>query len=422
MLGSLNILGINDLLKVHCHSIQEDLLRNPLSVDTSALEWLTRMGFTDSVIELLGRHWIWSQRQLDSVVLNASQSGNLNLVKYMLEEDGSVEAVCDEDEWGPLITASLGGQTAVVEYLLTFEGDLGFNDALVHATRKGHFGCVELLLQDSRTDTSVKALNDTIVHVSCESLETVKHLLSHPNADRLQNYSQVLQRSANSGAMDTFKYILKVHGHDFTARDLTCALGAAIQGNQVEIAKFLLADSRVDPSDDDNAAIRDACAMGSLDLAKTLLLDNRVDPSARNNEAIQANWRFHENNSAVGMEEEAQIVQLLLKDSRVDPTANDSAALRNATARQNIESVKLLLADGRVDATFSIELAVENGWLEFVKLLMRDGQSYKGDKGCLLKLASMRKNKDVLAYLLEDSEFSSVEDFTGYGYASGDSA
>jgi hypothetical protein len=50
-----------------------------------------------------------------------------------------------------------------------------------------------------------------------------------------------------------------------------------------QIIKVLLSDPRVDPSDENNYAIRLASYYGYLKIVKLLLSDPRVDPSDENN-------------------------------------------------------------------------------------------------------------------------------------------
>jgi hypothetical protein len=52
------------------------------------------------------------------------------------------------------------------------------------------------------------------------------------------------------------------------------------------IVERLLADPRVDPSADNNCAIRWASSKGHLAIVERLLADPRVDPVAGNNAAI----------------------------------------------------------------------------------------------------------------------------------------
>src|SRR3989304_1464205 len=77
--------------------------------------------------------------------------------------------------------------------------------------------------------------------------------------------------------------------------------------NHIEIVKLLLQYPIVDPSDENNRAIRLASRNGHVEVVKLLLQDPRVDPSDKNNYAI----RYASENGDV------EIVKLLLQDHRV---------------------------------------------------------------------------------------------------------
>ena len=67
------------------------------------------------------------------------------------------------------------------------------------------------------------------------------------------------------------------------------------------------------------------------------MADHRVDPTANNNEAIRAACdRNH-----------VEIVRMLLTDSRVDPSTNNNEAIERAILHGYTELVQLL-SDGRV--------------------------------------------------------------------------
>ena len=51
----------------------------------------------------------------------------------------------------------------------------------------------------------------------------------------------------------------------------------AIINNDIEIIKTLLTDNRVDPSVNNNEAIRDASSNGHIEIVKLLLADSRID-------------------------------------------------------------------------------------------------------------------------------------------------
>ena len=68
---------------------------------------------------------------------------------------------------------------------------------------------------------------------------------------------------------------------------MAVAFIAAARWGHLASVERLLADPRVDPSADDNAAIRMASRFGHVAVVARLLADPRVDPSAAHNEAIR---------------------------------------------------------------------------------------------------------------------------------------
>ena len=64
-----------------------------------------------------------------------------------------------------------------------------------------------------------------------------------------------------------------------------------------------------------------------------------VDPSANNNDAIRcASWNGH-----------VEVVKLLLNDPRADPSANNNYAICLASRGGHVDVVELLLDDPRID-------------------------------------------------------------------------
>ncbi|PRP74807.1 hypothetical protein PROFUN_06668 [Planoprotostelium fungivorum] len=79
-------------------------------------------------------------------------------------------------------------------------------------------------------------------------------------------------------------------------------------------------------------AIKDACKRGNIDILRLPLADPRVDPSAENNEAIRT-----EDNETIREASNAQVVELLLNDCRVDPNARNRAAWHKYPTAQKIK-------------------------------------------------------------------------------------
>lgn len=79
----------------------------------------------------------------------------------------------------------------------------------------------------------------------------------------------------------------------------------------IDCVKWLLADSRVDPTNTNNTPIKWACEQLKTRIVELLLEDGRADPRDENNNIIK--WLTKNNNCYT-------LVQLLLDDGRVDNT------------------------------------------------------------------------------------------------------
>ncbi len=126
-------------------------------------------------------------------------------------------------------------------------------------------------------------------------------LMKNQNLNRLGLFECVVKR----GLLDKVKILLKDKNIDSSNRN--SAFHWASRNGRLETVVELLKDLQVDPSANDDEAIREASAWGHLEIVKLLLKDERVDPSANNNDAILLA-------SSYGNPE---IVKELLKDSRV---------------------------------------------------------------------------------------------------------
>ena len=157
---------------------------------------------------------------------------------------------------------------------------------------------------------------------------------------------------------------------------------------------------RINPSVNDNEAIRHACGLYfcSMDIVRLLLEDPRVDPSVRENECIRtASQRGHK-----------EVVQLLLQDPRVDPSVDMNLSLRFAVENSDLEVTKILLDDDRIDTkqiSNIILRAVGTGTLKIFKFLLEhpkleiDLEQIDED---LIVVAAAHNSISILEFLLED--------------------
>ena len=175
--------------------------------------------------------------------------------------------------------------------------------------------------------------------------------------------------------------------------------------------QMLLHDKQVDPSADDNIAIRWASRYGEIEIVKLLLQDKRVDPSAHKNEAIvDASSNGH-----------TEIVKMLLQDKRVDPSAGGNWAFRYASREGHTEIVRLLLQDKRLDLTIetdsfyygneALEEASKEGHTGIVKLLLQDKRLNPSDYNIYNALLFARGNehKETVKLLLQDKRVKEYE-------------
>jgi len=77
---------------------------------------------------------------------------------------------------------------------------------------------------------------------------------------------------------------------------------------------MLLDTQKVDPSVNDNKAIKDAADRGYIEVMKLLLADKRVDPAIDDNLILK--WAVEDR--------EVEVVRLLLQDHRVDASGIES--------------------------------------------------------------------------------------------------
>jgi len=181
----------------------------------------------------------------------------------------------------------------------------------------------------------------------------------------MEDKNQEFIDAVKNNDVNQVKVLLNDERVDPSADD-NYAIRYAAENGRSEVVRLLLQDGRVDPSADDNYAIRNAARNSNTEVVRLLLQDGRADPSAENNNVII--W-------AAGSGREG-VVKMLLQDGRADPTSNNNYAIRFAAFNSHPETVKVLLQDPRVDPSsnnnFIIKWASRSGHTEIVELLLQD--------------------------------------------------
>ena len=172
-------------------------------------------------------------------------------------------------------------------------------------------------------------------------------------------------------------------------------------------AEKILENGRVDPSFNDNFAIRCASESGHLELVCLLLRDFRVDPSAVwNYSVVFASSRGHVN-----------VVRELMDDQRVDPSADQNLALELASRGGHHSVIRELLKDKRVNPSsrhnVSLIWASVCGHSQTVRELMQDSRvDPSEDSSVCLRMASYHGHVDVIKELLKDARTDPIQSGT----------
>lgn len=111
-----------------------------------------------------------------------------------------------------------------------------------------------------------------------------------------------------------------------------CLVHSSSSGDNILLTKILLADSRVDPANDESCALVCAVQRGRSEIVKLLLAEGRSDLNT--GEGICLDVAIEEGHT--------DIAKLLLADPRTDPTLNDNKALFGAIYDCNVEIFTIL--------------------------------------------------------------------------------
>ncbi|KAI8908459.1 hypothetical protein EDD86DRAFT_207742 [Gorgonomyces haynaldii] len=120
------------------------------------------------------------------------------------------------------------------------------------------------------------------------------------------------------------------------------AMRFALANNQVDVCEILYDTTRVDPALDRNLFFCLACKEGRFELVQRLLKDKRVCPHDQNNMAL-----YHA--SLLPDKQALNMCRLLLSDARVDPSSRNNAAFFNASQRGNVALIRYLLTECDID-------------------------------------------------------------------------
>ena len=223
------------------------------------------------------------------------------------------------------------------------------NVSIRNACHDGDLEIVKLLLSDPRVDPS--ASNNASIRNACKNghLEIVKLLLKDPRVDPSAYSNEAIRNACKNGNLEIVKLLLKDPRVDPSdTADIASRL--ACSNNHIDVVKILLEHPKVNP----NNLILSAVEKGSVEMVKLLLSKENIDPSYNNNLALKQAVRY----------DYSDILILLLRDRRIDPTNMGkhfppSHILWSAMDWGSKDCLKRLIRDPRLNKTInSSELSV----------------------------------------------------------------
>ena len=238
----------NDLLK----SLIKDPRVNPAFNDNQAIKFASDHGYDEIVEILLTNPKVGPHAQDNYSIRYASGNGHDKVVALLLKD--------------PRVDPTVQN-----------------NNALKCAARNGHTEVVKLLLQDSRVDPNSAQNNPLKLAAENNQINMVMLLLSDP---RVVPDDFIFRWAIDKGHSNVVSKIL-----ESLSPEINAALVTSLYKGYTEIVKLLLADERVDPTWNDNKAIRVASKKGYTEIVKRLLSDSRVNPEAFDNEAIKSAYK-----------------------------------------------------------------------------------------------------------------------------------
>lgn len=173
----------------------------------------------------------------------------------------------------------------------------------------------------------------------------------------------------------------------------------AILDNDIDVVKQMLDSKIIDPSRNNNWAIRICCLKNYYELAEILLEDDRVDSSDELNACFGISCELGHR----------KLVQLLIDHPKVDGTDSDGKLLNKVASNNDVYILKLLLEYNEDIYSFNninqaLESAARNGCNKIVQILLNDPRS-DPSLNCCLCLRLALKNKYVsTAYIIAESE------------------
>ncbi|CAG9773085.1 unnamed protein product [Ceutorhynchus assimilis] len=215
-------------------------------------------------------------------LMEAAREGHEEMVHLLLGQGANINAQTDETQETALTLACCGGFTEVADILLKGGADieLGASTPLMEASQEGHLELVRFLLEYGANVNAITQTNDTALTYACENGHTdVADLLIQYGAN-IEHESEggrtPLMKACRAGHLCTVKFLIdkganvrkQTSNNDHTPLSLACA------GGHLPVVQLLL-ENNADPNHKlkDNSTMLIEASKGGHTNVVQLLLD-----------------------------------------------------------------------------------------------------------------------------------------------------
>ncbi|XP_019763189.1 ankyrin repeat and KH domain-containing protein 1 isoform X1 [Dendroctonus ponderosae] len=214
-------------------------------------------------------------------LMEAAREGHEEMVHLLLGQGANINAQTDETQETALTLACCGGFTEVSDILLKGGADieLGASTPLMESSQEGHLELVRFLLEYGANVNAVTQTNDTALTYACENGHTdVAELLIQYGAD-IEHESEggrtPLMKACRAGHLCTVKFLIdkganprkQTTNNDHTPLSLACA------GGHLPVVQLLL-ENNADPNHklkDNSTMLIEASKGGHANVVQLLL-------------------------------------------------------------------------------------------------------------------------------------------------------